>query len=86
MTDHIHPGDTCPTCARRLPFPKKETSPKTRPLAYRIPLDEADAHLEVIDAVAELIGVTGEKYHRYKTMNFALIAVLQGARLDKTGG
>lgn len=91
MSEHIHlqvvnPGAPCPTCLRRVPFPKVATSPTTKPLAYRIPLDEYDAHLEVIDAVADLLGVTGEKYHRYRTMSYCLAAVLQGARLEETGG
>ena len=90
-TPHEHvvgvaPGDKCPTCERRLPHPRQATSPTTKPLAYRIPLDEYDAHLEVIDAVADLLGVTAEKYHRYRTMSYCLAAVLQGARLEETGG
>lgn len=79
----IHPGDTCPTCTRRVPYPRKETSPTTKPIAYRAPLDEYDAHLEVIDAVAELLGVKQEKYHRFKAISYACAAVLQqGLRID----
>jgi len=79
----IHPGDTCPTCSRRIPHPKKATSPTTKPIAYRAPLDEYEAHLEVIDAVAELLGVKSEPFHRYKAISYAMAAVLQhGLRVD----
>ena len=81
----VHPGDSCPTCKRRVPHPKKETTPTTKPIAYRVPLDEYDAHLEVIDAVAEELGVTAEKYHRFRAISYAMAVVLQGARLEETG-
>lgn len=79
----IHEGDTCPTCQRRVPHKRKATSPTTKPIAYRTPLDEYEAHLEVIDAVAELLGVKEEKYHRFRAISFACAAVLQhGLRVD----
>lgn len=81
---HPEPGTTCPSCERRIPFPKKSNSPTTRPLAYRIPLDEADAHLEVLDAVAELLGISEEKFHRFKTISYCAAAVLlHGLRLEE---
>jgi hypothetical protein len=83
ITLPVHPGDTCPTCARRVPHEKKASSPSTKPLAYRAPLDEWEAHLEVIDAVAELLGIKQEKFHRYKAISYAMAAVLQhGLRVD----
>ena len=82
----LQPGSTCDLCHRRIPHPKKPTSPTTKPIAYRAPLDEYDAHLEVIDAVAELLGVKEEPYHRFKALSYALACVLQGARLEETGG
>ena len=81
----LHPGDTCPRCARRLPHPKKSTTPHTRPIAYRVPLDEYDAHLEVIDTVAELLGEKSEKYHRFRAISYAMAVVLQGGRLEEVG-
>lgn len=81
----IEPGTTCPSCERRVPYPKKATSPKTKPVHYHVPVDERDAHLEAIDAVADLLGVTGEKYHRFVAINYCLAVVLQGARLTEEG-
>ncbi len=86
MTDHIHPGETCPTCSRRVPHPKTPSTPITKPISYRVPLDEADAHTELIDTVAEILGVTENKYHRFVALSYALAVVLQGARLEETGG
>jgi len=82
----VAPGDTCNTCGRRVPHPKTASSPKTKPLAYRVPEGEYDAHLETIDAVAELLGIKETKYHRYNTVNAGMLALLQGARLEETGG
>ena len=86
MTNHIHPGDTCDRCGRRVPHPKKASSPTTRPLAYRVPEGDYEAHLETIDAVAELLGIKETKYHRFNTVNAGLLALLQGARLEESGG
>ena len=84
MAPDIHPGDTCPTCSRRVPHPKKATSPTTKPIAYRAPLDEYEAHLEVIDAVAELLGVKSEPFHRYKAISYCAAAVLlHGLRVEE---
>lgn len=85
VVGHVHPGDTCPTCARRVPHPKKAGSPTSKVHAYRTPLDEADAHGDVIDAVAELLGVKSEPFHKFKTISYALACVLQGARMDEKG-
>jgi len=82
----VAPGETCDTCGRRVPHPKKVSSPVSKPLAYRAPLDEYEAHLEAIDAAAEELGFTQNKYHRYVTVNYALALILQGARLEETGG
>ena len=57
----------------------------TRPLAYRVPEGDYEAHLETIDAVAELLGIKESKYHRFNTVNAGLLALLQGARLAETG-
>lgn len=81
----VSPGETCQLCKRRVPHPKKSTSPTTKPLAYRAPLDEYDAHLEAIDTVADILGIKANKYHRFTTINYALAVVLQGARLTETG-
>ena len=82
----VEPGQTCVVCKRRVPHPRKETSPRTKPLSYRIPEGEYEAHLETIDAVAELLGIKETKYHRYNTVNAGMLALLQGARLEETGG
>ena len=80
---HVHPGDDCPVCHRRVPYPKTPSTPVTKPLAYRVPVDEHEAHLEVIDAVADLLGIKQEKYHRFKAISYACAAVLQqGLRLE----
>jgi hypothetical protein len=79
----VHEGDTCPTCQRRVPIKKKASSPTSKPISYRVPLDEHEAHLGVIDALADLLGVTQEPYHRFKAISYACAAILQqGLRLE----
>ena len=47
-------------------------------------MDEYEAHLEVIDAVAELLGVKSEPFHRYKAISYAMAAVLMhGLRVEE---
>ena len=50
------------------------------------PRSAAVALRAAIDAVAELLGIKETKYHRYNTVNAGMLALLQGARLEETGG
>lgn len=79
----VAPGDTCPSCERRVPHRRKASSPTTQPISYRVPLDEHEAHLEVLDALAELLGIKQEPFHRYKAISYAAASVLQhGLRVE----
>jgi hypothetical protein len=77
----IAPGDTCPTCERRKPFPKKEATPVTKVKAYRVPVDEAVAHDDVLDEAAKHLGTFGRPYHHWATITVALALVLQDENL-----
>ena len=73
----VSPGETCPVCERRVPHPKKKTSPKSKPFAFRIPLDATDQFKEIVDAAAEHLGCKEEPNHVYKTLLSALVLLLQ---------
>ena len=82
----VAPGDKCPTCERRVPHPKKADSPQSKVFAYRVPLDDAETHGEILDAAATELGIFSEPHHRFKLALYGATLILQGARLDETGG
>ena len=85
MEHTIEPGEACPACSQRKPHPRKETSPVTRVRAYRVPINETDAHAEILEAAARHLGVFDKPYWQFKTYTFALVAVLQDASLEGVG-
>jgi len=81
----IEPGQTCPTCERRLPHPRKQASPDTVVMSYRLPADEADAHREILETAARFLGTHERPHFVFWTMAFALAAVLQDESLRGAG-
>lgn len=86
IRDSVHPGDTCPVCTRRVPFPKKADSPQSKVFAYRVPIDDAETHGEILDAAATELGIFSEPHHRFRLALYGATLILQGARLEETGG
>lgn len=82
---HLEPGHTCPTCERRVPFPRKESSPVSKVKAYRVPLDEVDAHEEILDAAARELGYMDRPFHVFWTITHGLVLALQDARVKQEG-
>jgi hypothetical protein len=83
MTEHteLAPGETCDSCGRRKPFPKKDTSPTSRPRSYRVPVDEADAHREILTQAARHLGTHERPHWEFQTLTIALALVLQDEAL-----
>lgn len=73
----IEPGAVCPECARRVPHPRKQSSPKSGVLSYRMPQDELDAHRETLGVVSQYIGTAGRPFEVFWTLTYALARVLQ---------
>lgn len=84
--DEVKPGETCPTCNRRVNHPKKASSPSSKVFGYRVPIDDAETHGEILDAAAEALGILPEPHHRFKLALYGAMLILQGARLEETGG
>ena len=77
----LEPGQTCPTCERRLAYPKKESSPVTKPRSYRVPVDEVEAHEVVLAEAARHLGTHSRPHWKFQTYSIALALVLQDASL-----
>ena len=75
------PGQTCTTCKRKVPHPKKESSPTSKTFSYRVPLDEAEAHAEILEIVEKYVGCAEQPFAQFKTLALALGLVLQDESL-----
>lgn len=73
----VGPGESCPTCNRRVPYPKKETSPDSRVKSLRIPAD--DSTFDEDFAIAMLIvGLTTQhKYAAHKFLRFVIDCIIR---------
>jgi hypothetical protein len=84
LIGHEHvlaPGTTCDACKRKVPYPRKESSPTSKTFAYRVPLDEQEAHAETLDVAARFVGVAEQPFAQFKLMALALALVLQDEAL-----
>lgn len=81
----IEPGQTCESCGRRMPHPRKHASPDTVVFSYRVPVDEAEAHRETREVAARFLGTYERPHWQFWTLTFALAAVLQDESLRGAG-
>ena len=72
------PGSTCPLCQRRIPHPKKDTSPKTKTFSYRVPVDDAGVHDEILSAAARHLGIYQDPHWRWQLATRGAALILQG--------
>lgn len=73
----LPPGSTCVVCKRKVPYPRKETSPTSRTKAFRIPADEWEAFGGLLDAAEEIVGVREQPFAAFKVLLAALALVVQ---------
>lgn len=84
VSEHVHelePGQTCETCKRKVPYPRRESSPSSKTFAYRVPNDEAVAHQELLEEAARFVGVAEQPFERFKLLALAVALVLQDESL-----
>lgn len=89
MSEHTHelePGTTCPACERRIPYPRRDTSPDTRSITLRVPVDEAESFEEIFEAAADHISAHDQPHWRYRTALWGLVLALQSHGADEYGG
>lgn len=79
------PGQTCGVCKRRMPHPRKESSPVTKTVSYRVPVDEAEAHREVLEESAKFLHTHERPHWQFHTLTLALAVVLQDESLRGIG-
>ena len=84
--EHPEPGQECKLCKRRVPHPKKATSPKTRVYSTRVPIDDAETFKELVDAAAEHAGLKSKAHHEYNTLLTGLTLILQSPPEHLPGG
>lgn len=78
----LEPGKDCPTCHRRVPHPKKESSPVTKVKGIRVPVGDVETFNEQLDAAAEYLGCKSKPHHLYWAVQYALIALLQNPEFE----
>lgn len=75
----IPEGQECPTCYRRVPKKAKPSSPKTKVISLRVPVDDAETFEEILIQAAKNAGLYESGHWRYFTMLRGLVHVLQEA-------
>lgn len=81
----VEPGQVCEGCGRKVPHPKKPSSPDSKPVSYRVPVDEYDAHKLVLEEAGKHLGTAGRPHEVFWTYTYALAAVLQDESLRGAG-
>ena len=76
-------GATCPTCERRVPHPKKLSSPATKVATYRIPQDDVETHREILGQAAEVLGTKDKPHWIWATITMMSVIVLQTAEAER---
>ena len=83
----VEPGHDCPTCKRRVPIPKKKSSPTTRVFSVRVPVADAGSFDELIESLSEHLGIKSKPHHKFWAIHYAAAAALQDESLkDALGG
>ena len=75
----IPEGQECPTCLRKVPRAKKPSSPKTKVVSLRVPLDDAETFEEILVQAAKNVDLYEKGHWRYFTVLRGLVHVLQEA-------
>jgi hypothetical protein len=72
--------ETCPTCQRRLPKPKTETSPTSKAIQARLPYEEAGDVDAALDALIEYCEVK-DKYPKGRMIQ--ALVILGGSQREE---
>lgn len=77
-TPAVSEGSECPTCHRRVPHAKKKTSPTSKVVSIRVPIDSVNTFEEMLDAAAQHMSLADKPHHKYWTILHGLVLLLQG--------
>lgn len=78
--DSLQPGEDCPTCLRRVPHKKKASTPTSKTVSFRMPLEAHESYEEVIAAAAQHLGVYEQPFWKFAVVNAGLVYALQGPK------
>ena len=78
---NVEPGQDCPTCEQRVPFPKGPTSPPTKKMGYWLPAEDYDDHEFVVTEAAKHLGCYERPFWQWVTATMAMTLVLQDESL-----
>ncbi len=67
------PGERCPRCTRRVPKPRKSSSPTTKRIVAAAPPDLADSLTAWLDALQESAGADSISYPRARVLEGLLV-------------
>ena len=70
------PGERCTAihpCGRRVPKPRKSTSPTTRRIVAALPPDRAESLVDALDALQEVVGADATSYPRGTLLEAMLV-------------
>lgn len=68
-----------------MPHERKESTPTSKPVAYRVPVDELEPHKDTLEVAANFLGVHEQPFWQYKTFALSLVLVLQDESLRGFG-
>ena len=69
----LEPGDRCPTCDRRVPHPRTPAAPVSKTVQARLPVEEAVALDEALDALAAYTRADRGKYPKGRILQGAVL-------------
>lgn len=70
-------GQECPTCFRRVPKAKKPSSPQTKVISIRVPIDSVETFEEILEQAAKNAGLYEKGHWKFWTVHRGLVHVLQ---------
>lgn len=82
----VGPGEECPACHRRVPRPKQADSPPSKVISFRVPEDEVESFLEVVETATEHTGSADHPYAKYRVMLRGMVLILQEPQATFEGG
>ena len=73
----VQPGQECPVCKRRKPYPKTADSPASVVKSFRLPADAAEDFAADFARACLIVGLTSRhKFPIYKFLEFVMDAIL----------
>jgi hypothetical protein len=73
----VSEGSTCPTCQRRVPHKRKPSSPQTKVISIRVPIDDVETFEEILEAAARHLDLHDKPHWKFWVVHHGLVLSLQ---------